>query len=54
MLHLAMVRSPVAHATITSIDTSGAGSMPNVLGRVDRPGADRFRGGPAECLADHG
>ncbi len=32
MLHLAMVRSPVAHGTITSIDTSGAKAMPNVIG----------------------
>ncbi|MFZ0158380.1 MAG: xanthine dehydrogenase family protein molybdopterin-binding subunit [Kineosporiaceae bacterium] len=32
MLHLAMVRSPVAHGTIASIDTSGARAMPNVIG----------------------
>ena len=32
MLHLAMVRSPVAHGRITSIDTSGAKAMPNVVG----------------------
>jgi aerobic carbon-monoxide dehydrogenase large subunit len=31
MLHLAMVRSPVAHARITNIDTSTAKSMPGVL-----------------------
>ncbi len=31
MLHLAMVRSPFAHATITSIDTSAAKSAPNVV-----------------------
>ena len=31
MLHLAMVRSPFAHATITSIDTSEAASSPNVV-----------------------
>ncbi|HEY3606808.1 MAG TPA: xanthine dehydrogenase family protein molybdopterin-binding subunit [Pseudonocardiaceae bacterium] len=31
MLHLAMVRSPVAHARITNIDTSTARSMPGVL-----------------------
>ncbi len=31
MLHLAMVRSPVAHAQITNIDTSTARSMPGVL-----------------------
>jgi len=32
MLHLAMVRSPFAHARITRIDTSAAASMPNVVG----------------------
>ena len=31
MLHLAMVRSPFAHATITSIDTSAAKEAPNVV-----------------------
>jgi carbon-monoxide dehydrogenase large subunit len=31
MLHLAMVRSPVAHARITNIDTTTARSMPGVL-----------------------
>jgi len=31
MLHLAMVRSPFAHATITSIDTSEAKAAPNVI-----------------------
>ncbi|MBZ5738645.1 xanthine dehydrogenase family protein molybdopterin-binding subunit [Nocardioides mangrovi] len=31
MLHLAMVRSPFAHATITSIDTSAAQDAPNVV-----------------------
>ena len=31
MLHLAMVRSPFAHATITSIDTSEAEQAPNVV-----------------------
>lgn len=32
MLHLAMVRSPFAHATISSIDTSAAKAAPNVVG----------------------
>ncbi|MDT7665530.1 MAG: aerobic carbon-monoxide dehydrogenase large subunit [Pseudonocardiales bacterium] len=32
MLHLAMVRSPMAHARITSIDTSAAKQAPGVLG----------------------
>ena len=31
MLHLAMVRSPFAHATITSIDTSAAKAATNVV-----------------------
>jgi carbon-monoxide dehydrogenase large subunit len=31
MLHLAMVRSPFAHATITSIDTAAAKESPNVV-----------------------
>lgn len=31
MLHLAMVRSPYAHATITSIDTSAAAKAPGVV-----------------------
>ena len=31
MLHLAMVRSPFAHAKITSIDTSAAAASPNVV-----------------------
>lgn len=32
MLHLAMVRSPFAHATITSVDTSAAKAATNVVG----------------------
>jgi len=32
MLHLAMVRSPFAHANIVSIETSAAKSAPNVVG----------------------
>ncbi|MGN6780146.1 MAG: xanthine dehydrogenase family protein molybdopterin-binding subunit, partial [Marmoricola sp.] len=31
MLHMAMVRSPFAHATITSIDTAAAKASPNVV-----------------------
>ena len=31
MLHLAMVRSPFAHATITSIDVEAAKASPNVV-----------------------
>src|SRR3954462_1759646 len=32
MLHLAMVRSPFAHATIMSIDTAAAKASANVVG----------------------
>src|SRR5690625_3535154 len=32
MLHLAMVRSPVAHAKIISIDTEAARAVPGVVG----------------------
>ena len=32
MLHLAMVRSPFAHARITSVDTSVATQAPGVIG----------------------
>src|SRR3954468_1351730 len=32
MLHLAMVRSPLAHARITSVDTSAAKASPGVVG----------------------
>ncbi|HHU09540.1 MAG TPA: xanthine dehydrogenase family protein molybdopterin-binding subunit [Intrasporangiaceae bacterium] len=32
MVHLAMVRSPYAHANVTSIDTAAAKDAPNVLG----------------------
>ena len=31
MLHLAMVRSPFAHANITSVDTEAAKASPNVV-----------------------
>ena len=31
MLHVAMVRSPFAHATITNIDTAAAADAPNVV-----------------------
>jgi aerobic carbon-monoxide dehydrogenase large subunit len=32
MLHLAVARSPIAHATIKSIDTAAAAAMPGVVG----------------------
>jgi carbon-monoxide dehydrogenase large subunit len=38
MLHIAMVRSPAAHATITSIDTSAAKASPGVIAVI--AGAD--------------
>ena len=31
MLHMAMVRSPFAHATITSIDVAEAKTAPNIV-----------------------
>ena len=31
-LHLHVVRSPLAHATITRIDTAAAAAMPGVIG----------------------
>src|SRR5712692_2913001 len=34
MLHMAILRSPYAHATITSIDTSAAAAMPGVVAVV--------------------
>jgi carbon-monoxide dehydrogenase large subunit len=34
MLHMAILRSPLAHATITSIDTSKAASLPGVVAVV--------------------
>ena len=34
MVHLAMVRSPHAHAKITSVDVSAAKAAPNVLAVV--------------------
>jgi aerobic carbon-monoxide dehydrogenase large subunit len=38
MLHLAMVRSPFAHATITSIETTAAEQAPNVVAVVTGQG----------------
>ena len=34
MLHMAILRSPIAHATITSIDTSKAAALPGVVAVV--------------------
>ena len=52
MLHLALLRSPYAHANITSISVAGAAELPGVVGALDRgglPGAGR----PALRLADY-
>ena len=38
ILHLAMVRSPFAHATITSIDTSAAKASANVVDVITKIG----------------
>jgi carbon-monoxide dehydrogenase large subunit len=43
MLHLAILRSPMAHATITNLDTSAARAMPGVLAVYT--GADLDPGG---------
>ena len=54
MLHLAMVRSPFAHATITAIDTAAA---KDVAGRRRRPHrcatSQDSQGSAAERVADH-
>ena len=64
MLHLAMVRSPHAHANIKSIDTAAANAMTNVVdvftgkdfgespGREHQRLADHHRPGHARPLAD--
>ena len=49
MLHLAMVRSPFAHATITSIDTSAAKAAPGVIAVLT--GADIADEQGARCRA---
>ena len=53
MLHLAMVRSPFAHAKITSIDTDAAKQAEGVVGRHRRRRHRRHPGCLRECLADH-
>ncbi len=45
MLHLAMVRSPYAHARITSIDTSAAQGAPNVVAVLTGRDLDDEQGG---------
>ena len=53
MLHLAMVRSPFAHATITSIDVEAAKASPNVVTVLTRQGLRRRARGQHQRLADH-
>ena len=49
MLYMAVVRSPEAHAKITSIDTSGAAGLPGVHGVFTA--ADLDVASPLPCLA---
>ena len=49
MLHIAMVRSPFAHATITSIDTSAAKAAPGVHRRAHRCRHRRRAGRELPC-----
>lgn len=51
MLHLAMVRSPFAHATIDGIDTSAAAASPGVIA-VFTGGPRRQPGREHQRLAD--
>ena len=52
LLHMAFVRSPFAHARITSVDVSAAKGMPGVIAAFS--GADFGRAGqPAVRLAGH-
>ena len=53
MLHLAVVRSPVAHARITGIDADEARALPGVIARLHRRRPRAGRGEPALRLADH-
>jgi carbon-monoxide dehydrogenase large subunit len=47
MVHIAVVRSPLAHATITSVDTAAAAAAPGVLGAWS--GADLTEQGGLPC-----
>ena len=53
MLHLAMVRSPFAHARITAIDTGEAKAAPGVVAVVHRQGPRGQPGRQHQRLADH-
>ena len=53
MLHIAILRSPLAHARITSIDTSAAKETPGVVAVYTGADFARGAGQPAERLADH-
>ena len=53
MLHLAVVRSPVANARITGVDADEARALPGVIARLHRGRPGAGRGEPAQRLADH-
>ena len=53
MLHLAMVRSPFAHAKITNIDTEAAKAAPNVVTVITGADLADEQGVDAQRLADH-
>ena len=48
-LHMAVVRSPVAHARITDVDTSGAAAMPGVVGAFSGADLREEWAGPMPC-----
>ena len=45
MLHLAMVRSPFAHAKITKVDTAGAKAAPGVVDVITGEDVKDIQGG---------
>ena len=53
MLHLAMVRSPFAHARITAIDTSAANAAPGVVAVFTGKDLEDEPGRQHQRLADH-
>ena len=53
MLHMAMVRSPFAHAKITAIDTSAAKAAPNVVAVYSGADLDESIGVLINAWADH-
>src|SRR5215203_3586072 len=48
-LHLAVVRSPYAHARITSIDTSPATALPGVVAVYTGPDLQELWAAPMPC-----